>query len=141
MAAASPKKVSGASGVQSMKSSGGLWFLVVMAAVALLVAIGFAVSGDSDTSPIGKSAMITKSLTVELRPDRWTEWINLPVGVNFRVDTKGWHRYEFWGGEQRVVEKQKPGERPRWFGNVPGSIFRLKGEAGTATVSWDEPRR
>lgn len=118
---------------------GGKRFWIIAAVGLILILVGAALRGcqysrlANKTTPASVSKTTTQIINVRIQPDCWTDWLKLPPGTAFRVNAPGWHRYQFWTGEQRVVEENEV----RWFGTVPASTFRLKGAEGEVTIYYD----
>lgn len=78
-------------------------------------------------------AVTAKETVVELQSYCLTGRILLPVGHNFRVEAvdDGEIEFFFWNGQRFLVKEKET----KWLGDVPQSIFRLRGKSGQATIS------
>ena len=69
---------------------------------------------------------------IRLDPDRWSPWLSGAPGAVFRIRAPGWIQYWWWSKSE--PERAVPNDSVQWFGDVPTSIFRVRGEAGEATL-------
>ena len=105
--------------------------LLLLAAGAILffafVPMSCSCSGTSD------SKIEIKTIKVQLDCCRWSDWIRLPPGTKFRVDAPGWHECYFWDGSRKKVENKNCD----WMGDIPSSVFKLRGEKGEAIITYE----
>jgi len=76
---------------------------------------------------------IGQTITVAIRPDCWSGWINLPPGRPFVINAPGEIEYLYWSGQRVFVEDKNI----KWFESVeiPHCSFRLRGKEGEAVIT------
>jgi len=67
---------------------------------------------------------------LEIKAECWSATIQLPPQKNFRIDAPGELEIRFWNGVRIFTTDQNS----NWVGQIPASVFRLRGTPGTAKI-------
>ena len=73
---------------------------------------------------------------LELAPHCVTGTIRVPVGYSFRLEAPGWREWFFWSGDRFRFE-----DDDAWMGDVPHSVFQLRGKKGQAILFVYPPKQ
>lgn len=107
--------------------SGGLKGRIIKKNIAARPATVYPIAADSqDIWP-----QVGETIKVEIYPDRWSGWINLPPDAEVLIDAPGEMERLFWTGE-RIFIKDK---NTRWLGTVPHCSSRIRGTKGEVTIT------
>lgn len=119
--------------VREFHKSKMLWAVIIVSGLVLWYANRASDSDAGRGRTTSAPARPTNALTVTLDEERWTDWINIPVGHRFVVDAPEAELLElwFWDGRRRLLRK---GDSV-WFGKLNDCTFRLRGTPGKATVT------
>ena len=121
-------------------------------AMAIVLLVLFAINRISQYQPSSGVAAASvapadrrPTMTVAIRPDRWSDWVRLPQLAKTRCKFPGWREYEFSNGERirveesgEIIRTSPDGQRsrliefPRMY---PSQAFRLQGKAGNAVIT------
>lgn len=123
-----------------------LWTLVGACVVALLL-YPLITSAKSGCCQSGVSAVpvkpepsqpkpVVQTITRELDPERWCDWVKLPGGVDAMVGTPGWRQYQYADG---TLSEVIPAGAVRFLGTIRSSNFQIKGAKGTAKITYEVP--
>ncbi len=135
MARTSPSSAGG-SKVEPLRKS--MLMRVVAAGLLVLLAGRVYIASGGTKNPAGndKSRPVIKTETRQLDPEKWCDWVTLPGGVDFQVDSPGWRQYQ-WpdGGKSPILN-----DKVSYLGTIRSSTFQIRGQAGVATITYEAPR-
>jgi hypothetical protein len=97
-----------------------------------------ATAGEKPPEP----KLVTKTIKVKVRPDRWSEWVKLPPNMNFRISDQregAWLVIKFWDG--RCWDSRKHSQGVGWLGEIPNSKFKLRGNSGEVEIIFEPIRQ
>lgn len=122
------------------------WWIWVIGALCVLVILIYPSSSSggksSETSAVETPPVkpekkpVVRTITRELYPVRWCEWVKLPGDVDFMIDAPGWWQLQYPDGTctDRIAEKV------RFLGTIHDSTFKILGEKGTAIITYEVPK-